>query len=198
MKLKIKVKTTNPKCLPVIIEKGDWVDLCTADKVVMKAPYAKMLHKKKVNEQGEEVTVDRYRDVIFDFQILPLGVAMELPEGFEAVVLPRSSLFKKTGLLLANSQGIIDFSYKSNTDIWGFPAVAIKAVSLEPGTRICQFRIQLSQKATVWQKLKWLFTSGIEIVEVDHLGNEARGGFGKGTGDGSLNTNTEDNAKENN
>ena len=69
-------------------------------------------------------------------------------------------------------------SYNGNEDEWKFPAVAIRPTFIEKGTRICQFRVQLSQKATVWQKIKWLFTSGIKLVEVDNLDNTNRGGFG--------------------
>jgi len=72
-------------------------------------------------------------------------------------------------------------SYNSEKDEWKFPAIATKDTIIPKGTRICQFRIQLSQKATVWQKLKWLFSSSVELVEVDHLDNEPRGGFGEGT-----------------
>ena len=73
-------------------------------------------------------------------------------------------------------------SYKGNEDEWKFPAISIRKTVIEKNTRICQFRIQLSQKATVWQKLKWLFCSGIELVEVDSLDSENRNGIGEGTG----------------
>lgn len=69
-------------------------------------------------------------------------------------------------------------SYNGNGDEWKFPAVAIRPTSIEKGTRICQFRVQLSQKATMWQKIKWLLSSGIELVEVGNLSNTNRGGFG--------------------
>jgi dUTPase len=59
-----------------------------------------------------------------------------------------------------------------------FPVVTLRKTSLAVNTRLCQFRIQLSQKATLWQKIKWLFTSGIELVEVENLNEESRGGFG--------------------
>ena len=69
-------------------------------------------------------------------------------------------------------------SYNGDNDEWKFPAIAIRETTIEEGTRICQFRIQLSQKATFWQKLKWLFSSGVKLVEVDNLNNEDRLGFG--------------------
>lgn len=177
--MKIKVLAKTPLCLPKVIEKGDWIDLSTQYETSFIAPHAKCLHKKK-NTDTENT--DRFRDVVFDFKIIPLGVAMQLPKGFEAVVVPRSSLFKKTGLLQVNSMGVIDNTYCSSNDVWGFPAVATRAITIPEGTRICQFRIRLSQKATMWQKIKWLFSSKIEIVPVESLDNPDRKGFGEGTG----------------
>ena len=110
--------------------------------------------------------------------MLPLGVAMRLPEGFEANIVSRSSTFKKFGFIQVNSFGIIDNSYNGNDDEWKDPVYFLKDGVISYGDRICQFRLNLSQKATVWQKIKWLFTSGFEFVEVDSLGSESRGGFG--------------------
>lgn len=134
-----------------IMPQGDWIDLCT---------------KERISVLGGE------------YHQIPLGIAMELPQGFEAVVLPRSSTYRRWGLLPANAQGVIDESYKSDTDEWHFLAVCQKAVEIPANTRICQFRIQPNQFATPWQKIKWLFTRKIEFVEVDILGNVARGGLG--------------------
>ena len=69
-------------------------------------------------------------------------------------------------------------SYCGNEDQWMYPAISLRKTSIAQNTRLCQFRIQLSQKATLLQKLKWLFTSGIELVEVESLGNENRSGLG--------------------
>ena len=69
-------------------------------------------------------------------------------------------------------------SYCGNDDQWMLPVVTLKKTSIALNTRLCQFRIQLSQKATMWQKLKWLLSSGIKLVEVDSLNNNTRGGFG--------------------
>lgn len=175
MKLTIKIKRTNNIYinLPRVIKKGDWVDLYTSANVVMNAPQAGTLKKHK--ENGKDVS---HRDVTFDFQYISLGVAMKLPKGFEAVVLPRSSTLNKFGIIQANSQGVIDSSYCGNNDEWKYPAIALKDTEIEEGSRICQFRIQLSQKATVWQKIKWLFTNGIRIKEVESLEDTNRGGFG--------------------
>lgn len=69
-------------------------------------------------------------------------------------------------------------SYSGNNDEWKFPALATKDITILEGDRICQFRIQPSQKASVWTKLRWLFTDKIEFEFVDSLDNENRGGFG--------------------
>lgn len=173
MKLKIKVKRLRETKLPKVISKGEWIDLCANDNVIMHAPQAGTLKTHKVN--GESVS---HRDVDFDYKIIPLGLAIKLPKGFEAHLLPRSSTYKNFGIIQANSQGIIDYTYSSNNDEWGFPAIALRDTVISKGDRICQFRIQLSQKATVWQKLKWLLSSGVKLIEVDDLGYNERGGFG--------------------
>lgn len=176
MKLKIKVKLLKKDVfipMPCIIEKGDWVDLRAAEYTVLHAPQAGTLKKHKV--AGTEVS---HRDVTFDSKLIGLGVAMQLPKGFEAVVLPRSSTYKNFKIILANSQGVIDNSYNGDNDEWKFNAIAFDDTVIEEGDRLCQFRIQLSQKATLWQKLKWLLSSGIEFEEVESLNNPDRDGIG--------------------
>lgn len=170
--MKIKVKGITAGCLPFIIEKGDWIDLRAAETVSFKAPQAGVRKRETIN--GEIVS---HRDVTFDFKLIKLGVAMQLPKGFEAVVLPRSST-PKLGIMCANSEGVIDNSYCGNDDEWRFPAIAFQATTINKGDRICQFRVQLSQKATIWQKLRWLFSNKIKLVSVDKLEGNNRDGFG--------------------
>ena len=117
---------------------GDWIDLRAAEDVTLKA--------------GED-------------KLIPLGVAMELPEGYEALVAPRSSTFKKLGVMMANSLGIIDESYKGDNDEWCFPAYAVEDTIINKNERICQFRIIQHQPM-------------IHLKEVEHLGNADRGGIG--------------------
>ncbi len=117
---------------------GDWIDLRAAEDVNMKA--------------GE-------------YKMIPLGVAMELPKGYEALVAPRSSTFRKYGILLANSVGIIDESYKGDNDEWNFLAYATKDTQIRKNERICQFRIIQHQPL-------------IHLQEVESLGNADRGGIG--------------------
>ena len=176
MKIKILEKTEG--CLPEIIKVGDCIDLYTAEEYTFKCPHAKMLHKQK---NDEEKKIDRYRDVVFTYGLLDLGVAMKLPKGFEAHLIARSSTFKKWGIIQTNAIGLIDNSFSGNDDVWKMPVLATRNVTIPKGTPICQFRIQLSQKATMWQKLKWLFSSKIELVKVDSLDGENRGGIGTGS-----------------
>lgn len=151
--------------LPKIINKGDWIDLRSAEEVTLKAPVSK----------------GKPKEVEFSTALIPLGVAMLLPDGMEANVVARSGTFKNYSVLQTNAYGVIDggeFGYNGPNDEWKFPVVALRNTTIAINDRVCQFRIQLSQKATMWQKLKWLFTSGIEIIEVDNLPEkEDRGGF---------------------
>ena len=118
--------------------------------------------------------------------LISLGVSMKLPKGHVAKIYDRSSTPKKVGVQLANSVGFIDWSYQGRGDIWRYSARVCKGgtkqIKIPAGTRICQFEICLSQRATVWQKLKWLFSSKPRLVKVDSLGNPDRKGIGEGTG----------------
>lgn len=106
------------------LPQGDWIDLRAAERVEMKA--------------GE------YRPI-------SLGVSMKLPEGYEAHIVPRSSTFKKWGILLANSMGVIDESYCGDNDIWYFLALAMRDTVIEKGDRICQFRIMKKMPETAFE-----------------------------------------------
>ena len=173
MKIKILEKTNN--CMPIEFEQGDWFDLTCAKDIVLKAPQANRLHK---YNQKKETCEIRVRDVDFSSVIIPLGVCMEIPKGYEAILVPRSSTFKKYGLIQTNSIGVIDNSYSSDEDEWGMAVLATRNITIPKGTRIAQFRIQLSQKATFWQKIKWLFSAKPVLQKVSSLNNPKRGGFG--------------------
>ncbi len=136
--IKIKYYDDSMERLDYIENKSDWIDLRVSEDVVMK--------------KGE-------------FRLIPLGVAMELPEGYEALVVPRSSTFRNFGIIQANSCGVIDESYCGDNDEWRFPAFAVRDTQIHRGDRICQFRIIEHQPK-------------INFVEVTTLDNEDRGGFG--------------------
>ena len=100
-----------------------------------------------------------------EYKMFPLGVAMQLPKGYEAIVVPRSSTFKKYGIILVNSFGIIDESFCGDNDEWQYLAYAMRDTHIPKNERICQFRIVKHQPE-------------IELIEVEELGNQDRGGIG--------------------
>ena len=136
--IKIKYFTDKIEKLCYIAGNSDWIDLRVAEDVVMK--------------KGE-------------FRLIRLGVAMELPQGYEAHVVPRSSTYKNFGLIQTNHMGVIDESYKGDADEWKWPALAMRDTEVHVGDRLCQFRIMKHQPQ-------------INFLEVDSLENEDRGGFG--------------------
>ena len=175
--MKIPVRLLNGQVLPIVTKEGDWIDIATTSELNLQGPTADTLKRSRAGKQDVSI-----RAVNFHPETISLNMAMELPAGFEAVVLPRSSTFNKYGLDLGNTEGVIDQRYCGNTDIWRATIKPYRTVTVPAKTRLFQFRIQLSQKATVLQKLRWLFWNGkIEFVEVDKLDNPDRKGFGEGT-----------------
>ena len=138
MEIQIKYFTDKIERLRYIDGKSDWIDLRAAEDVQLAA--------------GE-------------FRLIPLGVAMQLPAGYEAHIVPRSSTFKQFGILQTNSMGVIDESYCGDTDQWFFPAYAVRDTVIHTNDRICQFRIVKNQPQLTFTK-------------VEHLDGPDRGGFG--------------------
>ena len=170
----IKVKLYNGQKVPKVIKKGDWIDIYTVSEIRLCEPYANALKRNRKGGQDNST-----RNVQFNPQFVSLNMAMKLPEGYEAIVAPRSSAFKRWGILLSNSIGIIDSSFCGNADVWGAYLLPTKNAVIPARTAFLQFRIQPSQKATLWQRIKWLFSSGkINFVETNNLKDESRGGFG--------------------
>lgn len=178
--MKIKVLEKTEGCLPHILKQGDWIDLITAEEVTLKAPYIQKLRKFNKDDHTE-----RIREVTFDSALIPLGVCIKVPKGYECLLVPRSSTFKRYGLLQVNSVGVIDNTFSSDEDEWQFPVMATQNITIPKGTRIAQFRVQLSQKAAIGQKIKNIFSHKIKIQKVNHLSGKARGGFGS-TGEKQL------------
>jgi dUTP pyrophosphatase len=117
---------------------GDWIDLRSAERVDMDAG---------------------------DFKIISLGISMKLPEGYEAHVVPRSSTFRRWGILQTNGIGIIDESYCGENDVWKFPALAMRSTTIFKGDRICQFRIMPKMPEVTFK-------------EVEYMDDPDRGGLG--------------------
>ena len=135
--IKIKYFTDKIEKLTYIDGKSDWIDLRAAESVDLK--------------KGE-------------FKLIPLGVAMELPKGYEAHIVPRSSTFKNFGIIQTNHQGVIDSSYCGDNDEWKMPVYAMRDTHIEVNDRICQFRIMENQPK-------------IQFEEVKALTGEDRGGI---------------------
>lgn len=138
LELKIKYFTDEIEELRYIDGKSDWIDLRAAQKMELKA--------------GE-------------FKLIPLGIAMQLPDGYEAHVVPRSSTFSNYGIVQTNSMGIIDETYCGDNDQWFFPAYAVRDTVINVNDRICQFRVERHQPELYFNRVKQL------------LGND-RGGHG--------------------
>lgn len=136
--IKIKYFTDKIDKLTYIDGKSDWIDLRSAEDVTLK--------------KG-------------DFKLISLGVAMELPEGYEAHVVPRSSTFKNFGIIQANHQGVVDNTYCGDNDQWFMPVYAMRDTHISCNDRICQFRIVENQPK-------------IHFQEVSVLEGTDRGGFG--------------------
>ncbi|MCR5202722.1 MAG: dUTP diphosphatase [Lachnospiraceae bacterium] len=137
---KIMIKYLSDKIdkLEYIDGKSDWIDLRASEEVSLKS--------------GE-------------FKLIPLGVCMKLPEGYEAHIVPRSSTYKNFGIIQANHCGIVDGSYCGDEDMWMMPVIAMRDTVIHVNDRICQFRIFKNQPQIVFE-------------EKDTLGGENRGGFG--------------------
>lgn len=126
------------------------------------------VEKISVNSIGDWIDLRASKDMYInqgEYCLIPLGVAMELPEGYEALIAPRSSTFKKWGLLQTNTPGIIDETYCGDDDQWYMSVYATRDILIHKNDRICQFRIIKHQPA-------------IKFEEVDNLNNTNRGGFG--------------------
>ena len=136
--LKVKYFTEGLDELCYVDGKSDWIDLRCAEDITLEA--------------GE-------------FRLIPLGVAIALPEGYEAHIVPRSSTFKNYGILQANSMGVVDCSYCGDNDLWRMPAYATRPVTIEKNARICQFRLMRNQPQ-------------LQFTRVEHLDGPDRGGFG--------------------
>lgn len=136
MEIKIKYFTDIEKIKQ--IPNGDWVDLRSAIDVTLK--------------KGE-------------FAIIPLGVGMKLPFGYEAHIVPRSSTYKNYGIVQTNHMGVIDNSYSGDNDQWGMPVIAMRDTTIHKNDRICQFRIAQKQP-------------DFEFTKVEYLDTKSRGGFG--------------------
>ena len=162
----VKYKTLNSEVPPPQkIAKGDWIDLYVATIEIIDEPFISKI-KRKLGIL-KDYQYDKGTTLLFN-----LGIAMELPVGYESYITPRSSTFKKYGLILTNSIGILDNLYNGSSDYYLAMCHSLKSGEVKPGDRLFQFRVQRNQPH-------------IKFQEVKSLGNEDRGGYGT-TGNGGL------------
>lgn len=148
---------------------GDCIDLRAAEDYEFEAPQAGILSQKS----GVKT-----RDVKFDTKVVSLGLAVQLPKGLVGRIVERSSGVIKLNVKKMGG-GYIDNCYRGDNDVWKIPITSMVKQTIHKGDRICQFHIELSQFATPWQKLKWLFSKP-KFIFVDSFNeNNNRGGFGK-------------------
>lgn len=136
--IKIKYFSEEIDKLTYIDGKSDWIDLRAAKEMELKA--------------GQ-------------YAMIPLGVGMKLPEGYEAHIVPRSSTYKNYGLIQTNHMGVVDESYCGDNDQWHMPVYALRDTVIHINDRVCQFRIMEHQPKIVFE-------------EVEALNAPDRGGFG--------------------
>lgn len=140
--IRVKYFTEKIDKLTYIGGKSDWIDLRAAEDVRLRA--------------GE-------------FHLIPLGIAVELPKGYEAHIVPRSSTFKNFGIIQTNHMGIIDETYCGDNDQWFMPAYALRDTQIHVNDRICQFRIMKNQPRLVFD----------EVAHLDHADRGGHGSTGK-------------------
>ena len=137
-KLKIKYHVKELEKLRYIDGKSDWIDLRVAENVSMK--------------QGE-------------YRLISMGISVEIPKGYEMLIVPRSSAYKNFGILQTNAMGVVDESFCGDNDLIHMPILAMRDTEIHINDRIGQFRLMPHQPE-------------VHFIEVDHLDNEDRGGFG--------------------
>ena len=129
-------------------------------------------HLRYIDGKSDRIDLRSAEHVVLkkgDFRLISLGVSMRLPDGYEAIVVPRSSTYKNFGIIQANSCGVIDESYGkySSEDVWCMPVIAMRDTEINVNDRICQFRIQKHQPQIVFEE-----------AGKGEMNGEARGGFG--------------------
>ena len=98
-------------------------------------------------------------------KLIPTGLYIELPEGYEAQIRPRSGLAIKKGITVLNSPGTIDADYRGEICVI-LVNLSAEAFEIQDGERICQMVIAQHAQA--------------EWIEVEELGSTERGAGGFG------------------
>ena len=133
------------------ITKGNWIDIYANKDIFVKC--------------GERAMV-------------PLGFALELPEGWEGHLAPRSSTFKTWGIIQTNSVGVVDDTYIGDNDQWHMPVYCLqgKDIESENGEEVKGTWIRKGDKIGQFRIMEVM--PEIEFEEVESFGKKDRGGFG--------------------
>lgn len=167
--------------------------------------------------KGNWIDVYARKDIFIPINeraMIPLGFALELPQGYEGHLAPRSSTFKCWGVIQTNSIGIVDDSYIGDNDEWHMPVYCLQGKGYKYTEEEILEQFGMNKESItvttcidklVYRKDWWDTTAdsidnpkgtwirkgdkigqmrilevqpNFELVEVDHFGNEDRGGFG--------------------
>ena len=161
MDIKVKYHDQN---MPAILQekRGNWIDLCVTgvSRVVRYVDGSSKTFATPRTEDGQGWKIS-----INENYILSFGVSIWFPETHEAFLLPRSSTYKRYGLTMPHSMGVIDQTYCGDEDIWILACKATRSAFLPLYARVAQFRL-LSRMPK------------ITIHSVDHMEQPSRGGYG--------------------
>lgn len=103
-------------------------------------------------------------------RLIPTGLFMELPEGFEAQIRPRSGLALKKGISVVNTPGTIDADYRGEIGIILINLSNVDFI-VNDGERICQMVINKVEKAS-WNQVDSLEDSERGAGGFGHTGNQ--------------------------
>ena len=109
---------------------------------------------------GEEVTLEP-----LERRLIPTGIYLELPVGYEAQIRPRSGMALKHGISVLNTPGTIDADYRGEVGVI-VVNLSSETYTISPGERICQMVINKHDTA------EW-----VEVEELQHT-DRGDGGFG--------------------
>ena len=149
--------------------------------MIIRIKYFDKATKLKKITKGNWIDVYANKDVFVkcgDRAMIPLGFALELPEGWEGHLAPRSSTFKTWGIIQTNSVGVVDDTYIGDNDQWHMPVYCLqgKDIESENGKEVKGTWIRKGDKIGQFRIMEVM--PEIEFEEVESFGNKDRGGFG--------------------
>ncbi len=136
-------------------------------KIVNKSKHS-LPEYKTVMSAGMDLRADLKESIVIkplERKLVPTGLFIELPEGYEAQIRPRSGLALKEGITVLNTPGTIDADYRGEIGVI-LANISNTMVSVHDGDRVCQMIINKVEQA--------------ELLEVEELNSTERGAGGFG------------------